>query len=529
MDIADDIEYEWHACGMIPESVYHECSTLFSGHYGHYAKTDAHGEMKRVRLSADKIRDYVESPDYNMNPTGIYMARANGRLVGYAIAGLFNEKCYGVIAWVTQLVVHRDYRHRGVAKQLLFSIWGFTSHFAWGLVSANPYAVRALEKATRRRCDPARIMKSRRKLMNLGRKRIHYIARDTECRIEKGHSMINTDFHLDLSSLPQMMENATSEDIPWTMGTLEEGWEWFAFTFHDQEQMPLSKNEIESMLKASDKITRMAYSRMALDSAHKWATHTDHEANHIIEACRLSKGQRVLDIGCGMGRHSNALASRGLSVSGVDYLDAYIQMAREESRRNTHSNVEFICRDCREGDFGIDYDAVICLYDVIGSYADDRENEKILHQIAKSLKTGGYALISVMNYELTSMNAKHVFTLEKEPNKLLTLNPSNTMEATGNIFDPDFYLVDVDTQVVYRKEQFVTGNALPVELIVRDRRYKRDEISMLCQNAGLKVISATFVQAGHWDNPLTATDSSSKEILVLCQKEKSDPRMHAMQ
>ena len=58
-----------------------------------------------------------------------------------------------------QLVVHTDYRNQNVAKQLLYSIWCESSNFAWGIVSSNPYAIRALEKATRRRSSPKIIRK----------------------------------------------------------------------------------------------------------------------------------------------------------------------------------------------------------------------------------------------------------------------------------------------------------------------------------------------------------------------------------
>lgn len=36
---------------------------------------------------------------------------------------------------------YKDYRQQGIAKNILFSIWGFSNHFAWGIVSANPYAI----------------------------------------------------------------------------------------------------------------------------------------------------------------------------------------------------------------------------------------------------------------------------------------------------------------------------------------------------------------------------------------------------
>jgi len=52
------------------------------------------------------------------------------------------------------------------------------------------------------------------------------------------------------------------------------------------------------------------------------------------------------------------------------------------------------------------------------------------------------SLISVINFELTERSAKHFFSLATDPDKLLTLKPSGTMEKTGNIFDPEHYMID---------------------------------------------------------------------------------------
>ena len=117
-------------------------------------------------------------------------------MIGYAIALQIKTRD-GVVSWVTQLVVHEQYRHQNVAKNLLHSIWGFTNHFAWGIVSANPYAIRALEKATRRRSDPIRIKHNIRKILKLGIDNLTYISEDTEYTVESGLSVINTCFFVD--------------------------------------------------------------------------------------------------------------------------------------------------------------------------------------------------------------------------------------------------------------------------------------------------------------------------------------------
>jgi hypothetical protein len=123
-----------------------------------------------------------------------------------------------------------------------------------------------------------------------------------------------------------------------------------------------------------------------------------------------------------------------------------------------------------------------------------------------------------MNFELTEGQGKHFFSLESDSKPLSELRPSTKMESTGNVFDPNFYLIDSVTLIVYRKEQFVEGNQLPTELVVRDRRYRMQEIEDMCRKVGFEVIWSRFVQSGHWDVALAGQDSRAKEILVFCQK-----------
>jgi 2-polyprenyl-3-methyl-5-hydroxy-6-metoxy-1,4-benzoquinol methylase len=272
------------------------------------------------------------------------------------------------------------------------------------------------------------------------------------------------------------------------------------------------------MIKASDQVTKHAYSRMRVDSSHKWALHATPEAKYIADSCKLSPGLSVLDLGCGSGRHVLELAALGMNVTGVDYLGESFSEAHERAERQHLVGVRFIEGDARKIDLQEDYDAVICLYDVIGSYAENTENMLILLNCARHLKPGGLLLLSVMNFELTEYQAKQFFSLTGEPKKLADLEPSQTMETTGNVFNPDFYMIDRKTEVVYRKEQFAEGNKLPTQLVVRDRRYRRSEIEAMCEESELEVIWSRFVQAGNWENGLDAQDQHAKEILVLCGK-----------
>ena len=508
-----NIEYTSIPGGMALPETLEECSALYSENYGVWSKHSVHQAGKKIKLSPSRVKMWLES-----NNAYLYQAKISGELIAYAIAIMIKVKNYGVVSWVTQLVVHKDYRNIDVAKTLLFSIWGWSNHYAWGIISANPYAVRALEKATRRRCIPTRINRNKKKLYQLGKDNLPYVNESTVVVVTKDRSQINTEFFVNHSDLEEMINNASTDSVPWLLGRLDEGWEWFAFTFNDQEQLSLTKDEIDKMIEASEETTKKAYSKMILDGNHKWLAHTSKEVDFIIDMCKLKKGQRVLDVGCGIGRHCNELANRGMVVTGIDYIQEFIDKAKSAANGSTESSQSYMVGDFRNIELAGKYDAVICLYDVIGSFIDDSENLKILRNIRNYVNTGGKVLLSVMNYELTAFNAKHKFIFEDNPNQILDIASSGIMEKTGNIFDPNHYLVDESTHVVYRKEQFTYGNSLPTELIVRDKRYSKNEITSLCEEAGLQVEWARYVGAGRWNESLSSCDKFAKEILILCSK-----------
>ena len=58
---------------------------------------------------------------------------------------------------------------------------------------------------------------------------------------------------------------------------------------------------------------------------------TAQEVAFLAEALALRPGMRVLDVGCGPGRHAHALASVGIEVHGVDISERFVELAREDA------------------------------------------------------------------------------------------------------------------------------------------------------------------------------------------------------
>ncbi len=123
-----------------------------------------------------------------------------------------------------------------------------------------------------------------------------------------------------------------------------------------------------------------------------------------------------------------------------------------------------------------------------------------------------------MNMELTSEIALHKTEISKDPLSLINLKPSNTMQTKSDIFDPEHYIIDTKTNLVYRKEQFENDGQLSAEYVIRDKRYTKEEIVGIVKKVGFTLIESRFVQAGNWDKPLNAIDKKAKEILLLVKK-----------
>ena len=134
---------------------------------------------------------------------------------------------------MTQLVVHSEFRNKGIAKKLLSTLYQDKNNYAWGLVTNSPYAVRALESVTNRRCSPSALKENTFILWNSCMCSIPYISTRNNLIIDDNLSCIFTSFFTDRSKMKEMLKNVTSAFKPWRIGILKPGHEWLAVTFRN--------------------------------------------------------------------------------------------------------------------------------------------------------------------------------------------------------------------------------------------------------------------------------------------------------
>lgn len=489
----------------LSEKELEECSELFSTSYGKYSNNSKMRPGEQVKMGPKYYKQHYCKSDFF-----IAMAKINGKLVGQAFYIRKKYEEYGVITWVLQLVVDKNYRKQGIASTLLRSIWGFSDDYAWGLASANPCTVKTLESSTFRKCRPTVIKKNLKAIKLIGNDTT-FVSSDaydvTNCT-----SQVNTGFFIDNT------EYNTDNSCEKYLGKLKPGYEWLAFTFQNQSiQLDKYKKHFDEMVEFSENILREAYSRMDIKS-HKWAKGTENEVAFIIKQCN---GESILDLGCGIGRHSIALAKMGYKTCGIDFSSKHIYYANmQKERENVQDKCDFICEDVRFYQAKSKFDNVICLYDVIGSFPNEKDNVNIIQTAYNNLKENGVFVLSVMNMELTENIAlpNQKANLKENPDILMKLPPSKTMQKTGNIFNPKFFAIDEKTGLVYRKEQFGNDNNLSAEYVIRDKRYTMNEIETLLSKNKFKIIDKRYVRAGHFDEKLDALNEHAKEICIVAQK-----------
>lgn len=483
-----------------------QISKLYSSSYGKY-------NMQSQRKPGEKITLKPEYYKKNYCGEDMYIASAkiDNEIIAHAIYIRKNYESYGIMTWVLQLVVDKSYRKMGIASTLLRSIWGFSDDYAWGLASANPCTVKTLESATFRKCKPKKIKNELKAIRTIGND-IPFID-DESYEVTNSSSQVNSHFFVDNS------EYLPEPEFERTLGKLREGHEWLAFTFRSQGiQRDMYMKHYDELVEFSERKLKDAYSRMKIES-HGWAKGAENEAGVIADICKDGK---ILDLGCGQGRHSIALSKMGFEVKGVDFSEAHINYAISKREDSIRDNCEFVCEDIRNLKLNEKYNHAICLYDVIGSFPDESDNIRIIRTANKNIKKGGYFIISVMNMELTEriVPPAQKASLRNNPDVLLKLKPSNTMQESGNIFKSEYLAIDTDTGLVYRKEQFDNKNSLSAEYIIRDKRYTKVEICGLLEKCGFEIEDVRFVNSGHFDSNYDALDTHAKEILVIARKIK---------
>lgn len=213
---------------------------------------------------------------------------------------------------------------------------------------------------------------------------------------------------------------------------------------------------------------------------------TRQEVDHLVGALGLEAGHRVLDVGCGPGRHAHELARRGIAVHGVDISDTFVELAR----RDAPPGATFAVADARDlhADTSLTeaFDAVVCLCQgAFGMMTANGDDDAVVRGMGLALVPGGR----------------------------LALSAFNAYFAVRYHDDADF---DADTGVSHERTEVRDPSGVAVEVDLWTGCYTPRELRLLLGRHGLGVERISSVEPGAYGDAPPTTESP--EFLVIARR-----------
>ena len=213
---------------------------------------------------------------------------------------------------------------------------------------------------------------------------------------------------------------------------------------------------------------------------------TKQEIDFLVEALPLVGGDRVIDIGCGPGRHCNELAIRGYKAFGIDISETFI----EQASASAVEGASFRRLDARLLQDKIElhgkFDVAICLCQgAFGVMLDDSDDLDVLRGAAAVLRPGG----------------------------LLALSAFNSYFSIRHHTDAQF---DVDRGVSHERTVLRNPAGEEMETDLWTGCYTPRELRMACSIVGLEVVRIYGVEPGKYG--LIEPSVDLPEYLLVARK-----------
>jgi SAM-dependent methyltransferase len=123
------------------------------------------------------------------------------------------------------------------------------------------------------------------------------------------------------------------------------------------------------------------------------------DVEKIIRLLQIEKHARILDLCCGIGRHTLEFAHHGFEIVGVDRTRRFIERARQEAAQDQPS-ATFLVGDMRDYCAPASYDVVVNLFGSFGYFEDAADDRKVVENAYASLRPGGKFLIETAGKEI---------------------------------------------------------------------------------------------------------------------------------
>jgi len=223
------------------------------------------------------------------------------------------------------------------------------------------------------------------------------------------------------------------------------------------------------------------------------------QADKIKLQLRLRKGERVLDIPCGMGRLMLPLARLGISMTGVDLSELYLKRARQHAEKEG-LDVRLIHKDMRDIPFDSEFDAAFNWYGSFGYFSDEDE-VTYCRKVLQALKPGGRFLTEGMN--------KSWVTAHFEP---------HIKRKVGEVDIDDRVQFDPRTGRIHSIMKFTKGNVSKLRNLIM-KTFDAKDIRGVLRAAGFREIELFGHSFG--DDAVTRFIRHSPRFIAVARRPKA--------
>lgn len=217
-------------------------------------------------------------------------------------------------------------------------------------------------------------------------------------------------------------------------------------------------------------------------------------AEDFIEpALGLPDKSKILDLGCGYGRNSIALAKKGYFVVGFDYCQELLDIACTKAQE-AGVDVLFVRGNMRQIPFReVSFDGVLCWGGSFG-YFSDNENVEVVRSISCCLVSGGKFILDIPNRDSVLRN--HLGKTWYRNEKALVVEDRQ--------FDCLTSRWHIDYTIILPGVREVKKGRMSIRL------YSFSEIAHIIEDAGLEVLEVY----GEPTSPLVPLSIDSGIIIV---------------
>ena len=226
------------------------------------------------------------------------------------------------------------------------------------------------------------------------------------------------------------------------------------------------------------------------------------ECDFIEKELHFNKSLKIIDIGCGTGRHAIELTKRGYFVTGIDLSESQLKKAREKALME-NLNIEFLNLDARILPFEKQFDVAIMLCE--GGFPlmeTDEMNFEILQNITKSLKSNAILIFTTLNGLFPLFHSIDDF------------HEAGANEEGANYKSNGF---DLMTMRDYNITTYTDDDGKKHKIECNERYYMPSEIYWILKSLGYKKIDLFGAKIGSYsrEDKLTKEDY---EMLVVAEK-----------